>query len=56
MAWACMAASKTDLLIFIGNATHDGGSRINYKVYRNILSANLLLIANWVEILQAARQ
>ena len=40
MAWACMAASGTDSLIFIDDVTDDGSSRMNSEVYRNILSAN----------------
>ena len=41
MAWACMAASGVGSLIFIDDVTHDGSSRINSEVYKNILSANL---------------
>ena len=41
MAWACMAASGVDSLIFIDDVTHNGGSRMNSEVYKNILSANL---------------
>ena len=41
MAWACMASSGTGSLIFIDDVTQDGNSKMNSKVYRNILSANL---------------
>ena len=41
MAWACMASSGTGSLIFIEDVTHDGSSKMNSEVYRNILSANL---------------
>lgn len=41
MAWACMASSGTGSLIFIDDVTHDGSSKMNSEVYRNILSANL---------------
>ena len=41
MAWACMTASEMVSLIFIGCVTHDGSSRLNSEVYKNILSANL---------------
>ena len=41
MAWACMADSGVGSLIFI-IVTHDGSSRMNSEVYKNILSANLL--------------
>ena len=40
MAWACMAASGVGSLIFI-DKTHDGSSRMNSQVYKNILIANL---------------
>ncbi len=40
MAWACIASSGTGSLIFI-DETHDGSSKINSEVYRNILSGNL---------------
>lgn len=41
MAWACKAASGKDSLIFIDDVIHDGRSRINSEVYKNIVSANL---------------
>ncbi len=41
MAWACIASSGTGSLIFIDDVTHDGSSKMNSEVYRNILSANL---------------
>ncbi len=41
MAWACMASSGTGSLIFIDDVTHDGSSKMNSEVYRNILSDNL---------------
>ena len=41
MTWACMAASGVGSLIFIDDVTHDGSSRMNSEVYKNILSANL---------------
>ena len=41
MAWPCMASSGVGLLIFIDDVTHDGRSRMNSEVYKNILSANL---------------
>ena len=41
MAWACMAASGVGSLIFIDDVTHDGSSRMNSEVYKNIMSANL---------------
>lgn len=41
MAWACMASSGTGSFIFIDDVTHDGSSKMNSEVYRNILSANL---------------
>lgn len=41
MVWACMATSGTGSLIFIDDVTDDGNSRMNSKVYRNILSANV---------------
>ncbi len=41
MAWACIASSGTGSLIFINDVTHDGSSKINSEVYRNILSDNL---------------
>ncbi len=41
MVWACIASSGTGSLIFIDDVTHDGSSKMNSKVYRNILSANL---------------
>ena len=43
MAWACMAASGVGSLMIIDYVTHDGSSRMNSKVYKNILSANLLI-------------
>ena len=36
-----LAASGVGSLIFIDDITHEGGSRINSEVYKNILSANL---------------
>lgn len=42
MGWACMAASGTDSLIFIDEATRIINvdiSRMDLKVYRNILSS-----------------
>ncbi len=41
MAWAFIASSGTGSLIFIDDVTHDGSSKINSEVYRNILSDNL---------------
>ncbi len=41
MAWAFIASSGTYSLIFINYVTHDGSSKINSEVYRNILSDNL---------------
>ncbi len=41
MAWAFIASSGTGSLIFINDVTHDGSSKINSEVYRNILSDNL---------------
>ncbi len=41
MAWAFIASSGTGSLIFINDVTHDGSSKINSEVYRNILSYNL---------------
>ena len=41
MAWACMTASGVSSFIFIDNVTHDGSSRMNSEVCKNILSANL---------------
>ena len=45
MSWACMAASGVGSLICIDDVTHDGRSRMNSEVYKNILSANLRRIA-----------
>lgn len=36
-----MASSGTGSLIFTDDVTHDGSSKMNSEVYRNILSANL---------------
>lgn len=41
MAWACMAAIKTRLLIFTDNGTNVGSSKIISEVYENILFSNL---------------
>lgn len=43
MSWLglCMAASGTGSLVFSGDVTHDGCSRMNYEVYKTILAANL---------------
>ncbi len=41
MAWAFIASSRTGSLIFINDVTQEGSSKINSKVYRNILSDNL---------------
>ncbi len=41
MAWAFIASSGTGSLIFNNDVTHDGSSKINSEVYRNILSENL---------------
>ncbi len=38
MAWAFIASSGTGSLIFINDVTHDGSSKMNSEVYRNILS------------------
>ena len=38
---ACMATSGVSSLIFIDDVTHEGSSRMNLEVYKNILSANL---------------
>ena len=59
MASACMASSGTGSLIFIDDVTHDGSSKMNSEVYRNILSAILKRRCNQTdrEILHhAARQ
>ena len=40
MAWACMAASGLGELIIMYDASHDGSSRMNSEIYKNILSAN----------------
>ncbi len=37
MAWAFIASSGTGSLIFINDVTHDGSSKINSEVYRNIV-------------------
>ena len=39
VAWVCMAASGVSSLIFIDDVTHDGSSRMNSEVYKNIPSA-----------------
>ncbi len=41
MAWAFIASSGTGSLIFINDVTHDGSSKINSEVFRNILSDSL---------------
>lgn len=41
VAWACMAASGTRSLVFIGDVTADRISRINCEVYRFILSTQI---------------
>ena len=41
VACFCMTSSGTGSLIFIDDVTHDGSSKMNSEVYRNILSANL---------------
>ena len=41
MAWACMAASGTESLVFIDDVTADRSSRVNSEVYRAILSAQI---------------
>ncbi len=41
MTWAFIASSGIGSLIFINDVTHDGSSKINSEVYRNILSGNL---------------
>ncbi len=41
MVWAFIVSSGTGSLIFIYDVTHDGSSKINSEVYRNILSDNL---------------
>ena len=41
MVWGCMAVSGVGSLIFMDDVTHDGSSRMNSEVYKNILSANL---------------
>lgn len=41
MALVRMAASGTGSLILIDNVTHDGSSKMNLEVSRNILSAIL---------------
>ncbi len=41
IAWACIASSGRGSLIFINDVTHDGSSKMNSEVNRNILSANL---------------
>ena len=59
MAWACMAASKVGSLIFIDDVTHDGSSRMNSEVYKNITVCQLTekcLQTNWEELHHAARQ
>ncbi len=40
-AWACMASSGTGLLVFSGDVTEDRSSRMNFEVYRDILSAQI---------------
>ena len=41
MAWPCMDSSGTGPLIIIDYVTHDGSSKMNSEVHRNILSATL---------------
>lgn len=41
MAWACLATSGTELLIFVNDVTADRSTRINYEMYRAILSAQI---------------
>ncbi len=41
MAWACMASSGTGLLVFSDDVTEDRSSRMNYEVYKDILSAQI---------------
>ena len=38
---ACMAATGTGSLVFIDNVTADGSNRMNHKVYRALLSAQI---------------
>ena len=38
MAWPCMAATGTCLLVLLDDVTGDNSSWMNTKVYRNILS------------------
>ena len=40
MASACMASSMMPLLIFIDDETHEGTSKTNSDIYRNILSCS----------------
>ena len=47
MAGAFMVATRTGSLLFIGDVPADGSNRINVKVYRNILSAQIQ--ANLIE-------
>ena len=58
MVSACMAVSGVGSLIFIDDLTHDGSSRMNLEVYKNILSDNLEKCAKtkWDELHYAARQ
>ncbi len=41
MILACMASSGTGLLVFSDHVTEDRSSRMNYEVYRDILSAQI---------------
>lgn len=40
MAWACLATSGTELLIFVNDVTADRSTRINYEMYRAILCSD----------------
>lgn len=39
MAWACLATSGTELLIFVNDVAAD--TRINYEMYRAIFTAQI---------------
>uniref|UniRef100_A0A0E9XTV1 Uncharacterized protein n=1 Tax=Anguilla anguilla TaxID=7936 RepID=A0A0E9XTV1_ANGAN len=41
MACTCMAATGTGSVFFIGDVTDDCNSRMNYRLYRNTLSAEI---------------
>ncbi len=47
MAWVCMASSGTGLLVFFDDIVKDRRSRMNSEEYRDILSAQIQLNADW---------